>query len=890
MVSSDPIDFADLNEALLDRAHILVPQWLPGGREVNGEWVCADLNGGEGRSCSVNLKNGRWADFSGDDDKGGDLVSLYAAIHNLSQIQAARQLIDDLGWRRGPVQAPAQRSHRGEAAPRDSPAGDGRPEPPPTDDAAPAQGKRKSMWRAIVPVPRDTPAPTFKHFERGLPERSWAYEFEGQLYGHVCRFRTSDGGKEILPYTWCVDESDGRGTCKWTWKQWEEPRPLFIPAALLSGDPANVPVVLVEGEKCAQAGHELLGHEFDFVSWPGGGKAWSKARWGWLMGRTVYLWPDCDAKRQRLNAAERAANVDPATKALLPEAKQPGMQAMVGIGQVLMAEHGCTVFMCPVPAPGAVADGWDIADAIEQGWNAEDVRAFVRGARPFVPPDDAVRAAAGASGAGKPPRSTAPAEEGGGGDDAHGDDPSIAWRSYLMTSAKGATLAVRENVVLALDGWPERGVSGVPEAAGLIVFNEFTNNVEKTRQTPWGSPAGVWDEHDELQMGEWLAREHWLPSMSRNTLEEAVLMVSRRHSYHPVREHVEARRGAWDGEPRLHMWLRRCCLEEDEWDESDPLQRYLSLVGKWFVMGLCVRVLPAVKDGTRIVRGPGTKFDAMLVFEGPQGAGKSTMAAVLGLGYHADTGLDLSNKDSLQNIQGVLIYEWAELDGMPKADVRKVKSFISSAKDRFRASFDRRPKDYPRQVLFVGTTNERHYLIDTTGNRRFWPVTCTREPDVQWLRDNLDQLIAEALVCLDAGERFWPTKEEQRELFAPQQQARQLQSSLESAIRAYLYDEDQKVPHGGENGTLVSKIGLTQLLNRIGYTIDKQTDAIAKQAAAVMHALGWDLKRDSNGARPYHYHRPPKSTTQSRGPAAASTTAPTTQGDQRERAADDCPF
>ena len=874
-----PIDFAALAQALLDRAERLVPEWLRDGRRQGREWVCAGLGGGEGRSCSVNLNTGKWADFSSD-DKGNDLISLYAAIHGLNQGQAARQLMEVMGWQKSTPAPAVQASEHTR---------DERPEPPPWEGAAEPAQKRKSMWRALLPVPPNARTPDFKHFERGLPERTWEYRFEGELHGYVCRFRTSDGGKEILPLTWCVDESDGRGLQKWHWKQWEDPRPLYVPATLLSAD-LQLPVVVVEGEKCAEAGHKLLGHEFDFVSWPGGGKAWAKAQWGWLMGRTVYLWPDCDAKRVPLNKRERDENVDPASKDILPEAKQPGVKAMVGIGQELLANQGCTVFMCPVPQPGAVSDGWDIADAIEAGWDAENVRAFIRGARAFVPPDDAVRAAAGESGVEKSARSRAPAE---GQSGAASVDESIAWKAYLITSEKGAVKAVRENITLALDGWKERGIKGIPEADGLIAFNEFTNNVIKTRETPWGSPAGVWEEHDELAMGEWLARSHYLPSMPRSTLEEAVLLVSRQHAFHPVRQRVLTLRGRWDKTPRLEQWLRICCLVEDEYDDNDPLQRYLSCAGKWFIMAMCARVMPTVKEGTRIVRGPGTKFDYMLIFEGGQGIGKSSLAAVLGGEYFADTGLLIGEKDSYQNIQGILVYEWGELENMSRQEVSKVKLFVSSPKDRFRASFDRRPKDYPRQVVFVGTTNEAHYLTDTTGNRRFWPVRVTRDvPDKAWLEANLEQLLAEAVHRLDEGERFWPTREEQRDLFDAQQQVRMVQSSLEAAVRHYLYDETQKVPHMGQNGTLVNRISTQELLTRIGYTIDKQTDAVVKKLSAVMNMLGWELgarasKKNEDGKRPWQWVRP-----QNVGAAdgRASQGSTPTQGTQQERATDDCPF
>lgn len=846
--SSEPIDFVSLCSALLDRAEELVARWLPEGRRQGHEWVCGDLQGGKGSSLSINLNTGRWADFS-TDEKGGDLLALFAAIHGLSQSQAARQLMRMLGWEKSqPAQAASQPEAKRGAA---------------DEVQQPRQGRGRSEWRAIVPVPSYVQPPprfTWSFHNQALDAwtkleavRVWEYRFQGQLYGFVARFERIDSqgvvAKDTIPFTFCKDLSNPRGTQEWRHKTWEVPRPLYVPATELAADARLVPVVLSEGEKCAEGLHQLLGHEFDAVSWPGGTKSWQMAAWSWLRGRVVYLWPDCDAKRVRLTAAEREAGVDPATKPLLPEAKQPGMQAMVGIGSLLLAEMGCTVLMCPVPRPGEVADGWDVADAIAEGWDAARVRDFIRAARPFVPPDDSVRAAAGIS-----TPSKAAARE--GTEPKAADDEALRWKRHLVTSAQGAVKAVRENVVLALDGWPEKDVPGIPACAGLIRFNEFSNNVEKVRETPWGSPQGDWLEADELQLGDWLLREYQMPSMSRQALEEAVLVVSRRHAYHPVRERLLALRGRWDQVNRLDCWLRRCMLEEDEWDEREPLQQYLTLAGRWFLMGMVARVMPVMRDGARIKVGPGVKFDYMLVLEGPQGWGKSTVAATLGGEHFSDTALVIGDKDSYQNIQGILVVEWSELENMSKQEVTRVKQFISSPSDRFRATFDRRPAKYPRQCVFIGTTNEANYLTDTTGNRRFWPVRATRAPDSDWLRENLEQLLAEAVHRVDAGERFWPTREEQRLLFDPQQHERTVESSLEASIRVYLYDPDQRVPHGGDNGTLRDEIGLVELLTRVGYPVDKQTDAVVKKAGAIMHMLGWTVRRTSAPGRPRVYVRP----------------------------------
>lgn len=221
------------------------------------------------------------------------------------------------------------------------------------------------------------------------------------------------------------------------------------------------------------------------------------------------------------------------------------------------------------------------------------------------------------------------------------------------------------------------------------------------------------------------------------------------------------------------------------------------------------------------------------------------------------------------NIQGVLVYEWGELQDLSRHEVGAVKRFISSPTDRFRATFDRRPAKYPRQVVFIGTTNDAHYLTDTTGNRRFWPVQVTRPPDLVWLEENLEQMLAEAVHRVEQRERFWPTREEQTRLFTPQQQARTVESALDSAIRTYLYDEEQKVGMGRENGALRNRISMQELLTALGYTIDKQTDAVVKKAGAVLHALGWTVRRTSAPGRPRVYERPPQHDAEAQDPGTA---------------------
>ncbi len=899
---SQPIDFGGLAAALLDRANDLVSRWLPRGVERNGRWYIGDFDGSDGESANVNLATGQWIDNGApDEDKGGDLLSLYRRIGRHPTMRAAAlAVMAELGWQQ-PTQAP-----RRDSPPVQTPAAEPVHETLPPDasevpkhsaNVAATRAGKADRWTSVLPVPPHAPQP--KRFVFGFKDKArgewveheavhvWEWAFEGQRFGYTARFeRVNSQGelvKDVLPLTWCEDTHDQRRGQRWHWKQWAAPRPLYVPATLLSGEPARVPVVIVEGEKKALAGHKLLGHEFDFVSWPGGCKAWALARWAWLMGRTVYLWPDADAKRQALTQAEREAGLDEATKPVKPLAKQPGYQAMVGIGQLLLAEHGCTVYMLPMDPPGTKPDGWDLADAIEEGWDAARVRDHIRSAQTFKAPNDAVRAAVGAT-------STPSMAAAGRGEDGGAGDESWDWTRHLLRAAKSdAVLVARENVVTALDGRPDRRVPGIAECAGLIAFNEFSNNVEKRGPTPWGTDAGDWLECDELLMGDWLVRQHYMPSMPRTALVEAVQIVAARHRFHPVRERIVALRGKWDEQPRLDTWLRRTCLEEDDFNDRDPLQQYLTLAGRWFVMGLVARLLPKVVVNNQVRIGPGTKFDYMLVLESPQGWGKSTLAKLLmGEDYFADTGLDINNKDSLMNIQGIAVYEWSELENLNKQEVGAVKRFISSSSDRFRATFDKRPAKYPRQVVFVGTTNEANYLTDTTGNRRFWPVGVTRPPDLEWLAANMEQMLAEAVHRVEAMERFWPTRDEQRLLFDLQQSERTVESSLEGAIRALLYDEEQKVPLGRSNYALLPEVGMQDMLDRVGYTIDKQTDAVVKKAGALMHMLGWTVRRTSQPGRPRVYVRPaekkpvkpPAGASPDSGPQPGAGTANTEQDDE----------
>jgi len=845
---TDRIDFAALAAALLPMADTLVPQWLPGGTRRGHEYQCADLCGGTGSSCSVNLNTGQWADFAGD-DRGPDLVSLYAAVHGLKPGAAAVQLAHEHGLAQvANVKAPAPGAAAGHGA-RPAP----RPPPPP---AAPAKPKTDEGWQVVVPVPPHAPQPTFHHYQRRPEdiEHTATYQRDGAVYGYVVRFLTSDGGKDPIPHTWCTSARDGAS--RWHWKTWEEPRPLYLPGAT---SPGARTVVLVEGEKKADVLQRLLDATtpgvYCVASWPGGSKAWRKADWSWLAGCTVLAWPDCDAKRVPLSREQRDATPDEAARLvlqqaqpLLPEEKQPGMAAMLGIGALLRDAQGCTVQLLPIPAPGAAPDGWDCADAINaDGWTGEQVLAFFGRAQPLPRGDAAGDAPAAGGKPPKPPAREGPADA-GDGDDGPGDgddDGGDAFEAHLRfmeqsLKIKRHDIGVNRKLVIA-------ALRKAQALEGVLGFDELRNAPCTQRPWPWRPDAAPLTDTDDLRLGDWLSATYKLKPASRAALSEAIDTVADAHRFHPIRDWLEGQE--WDGKPRLERWLMHV-LGVDPAKLPIKRKRYLESVGRFWLLGMVARVMD-----------PGCKFDYSLVLEGPPGRGKSTFFKTLaGKDFFSDTHFDIGQgKDGYEQLEGLWVYELSELTALRKADSEQVKQFFSSQVDRFRGAYGRFVQPHPRQCVIGCSTNKRQYLYDLTGNRRFWPVWVDGHIRVAWLAKWRGQLFAEALATWREGAAVSPTPEEEIEFFEPEQRKRLVETAVQSRL-LYLLTREGGV--GGEGRVsadftqYTTFVTLDTLVAALGADAAKSTAILEQQVRGWLESQGWVRARESTGARRHGWRRP----------------------------------
>jgi hypothetical protein len=325
------IDFQAINTVALRNARSLLPILIAGGKFRSREYIVlnprrVDKHPG---SFKINYKIGEWADFAIDCVKGRDLISLTAYVRDTTQGNAARELDDMLGI----------------SVPRASGAGHNSNE---------SRGVTRSS-NVVMPVPSDAPAPPTTHPTLGQPTQTWAYEdAAGGVIGYVLRFDISDD-KEFRPLTLWRDA--GNGKLEWRWENWPIKRPLYGLRELAERPFAAV--VVGEGEKSADAAGGLL-PDFVVVTSPNGNNSADRADWSPLHGREVIIWPDADTPGRKYAKA--------VTECLAP----------IGAKSVAIASP-----------PTGVKEGWDAANALEEGWTPDQAAALIAQAVPAatVPSD-----------------------------------------------------------------------------------------------------------------------------------------------------------------------------------------------------------------------------------------------------------------------------------------------------------------------------------------------------------------------------------------------------------------------------------------------------------------------------------------------------------------------
>lgn len=341
------------------------------------------------------------------------------------------------------------------------------------------------------------------------------------------------------------------------------------------------------------------------------------------------------------------------------------------------------------------------------------------------------------------------------------EEISTDWLKEIKYSDQGKVRSTISNFLLI--------VENEPLLKGKIAYNEFSNRAVVIDKLPWRSKDNKsdWNDIDDSGLREFIEKYYGISSTAK--CADALALSFEKHSFHPIKDYLNIL--TWDGVSRLDT------LFVDYLGAEDTL--YVRTVTRKIIVAAVGRVFV-----------PGIKFDNMPVLSGPQGIGKSTLIKKLGKEWYSDSLTTVQGKEAYEQLQGVWMLEMGEMMATKKADIEATKHFLSKTEDIYRVAYGRRTSHFPRQCIFIGTTNDSEFLRDKTGNRRFWPVDVgvVKHKKNVWgdlTKYEVDQIWAEAVELWKNKEPLHLSKDEEKEA-AKQQDSHSEESAKSGLIEEYL--------------------------------------------------------------------------------------------------------
>uniref|UniRef100_UPI0015D26177 VapE domain-containing protein n=1 Tax=unclassified Acinetobacter TaxID=196816 RepID=UPI0015D26177 len=259
--------------------------------------------------------------------------------------------------------------------------------------------------------------------------------------------------------------------------------------------------------------------------------------------------------------------------------------------------------------------------------------------------------------------------------------------------------------------------------------------------------------------------------MPKTEIAQYLVIIGDRNQYNPVLTWVNSQK--WDGVSRFSDLANTITPD----DNYSPEMRDI-LLKRWLISAIAA----AANTG-------GFESHGALVLVGAQGTGKTTwfnrlvcpeLRRELVL-----TGalLDTENKDTIITAVSHWICELGELDAtFRKADIAKLKAFITQGVDKFRRPFEREDDERDRRTIFCASVNQSDYLVDDTGNRRWWTIPAK---NIDYMHEvNMQQLWAEVYEWYKAGERWYLSTDEQAQLKAINESHEQIDPIAEKIRQA----------------------------------------------------------------------------------------------------------
>lgn len=301
-------------------------------------------------------------------------------------------------------------------------------------------------------------------------------------------------------------------------------------------------------------------------------------------------------------------------------------------------------------------------------------------------------------------------------------------------------------------------------------------------------------------------------------------VIGDRNQYNPVADWILSK--PWDNTNRLNEFFATLTQRPDF-----PEDLKKKLIFCWLLSAVAAALLPI-----------GFKARGVLTLQGPQSIGKTSWIsalipesvlreAVLKLDHHLDAG----NKDSLITAIAHWIVEIGELDSSFKKDIARLKGFLTSDRDKVRRPYGRSDSEYPRRTVFCATVNDDNFLVDSTGNSRWWTIPVTAINFNHGI--DMQQVFAEMATHFENGMKWWLTPEQEDLLELHNKKHRAV-----SVIRERILDA---LDLGRINESTLSAMTATQLLQSID--IKNPTNAQSKECAGILRELLGEHKR-INGA------------------------------------------
>ncbi len=373
------------------------------------------------------------------------------------------------------------------------------------------------------------------------------------------------------------------------------------------------------------------------------------------------------------------------------------------------------------------------------------------------------------------------------------EDPAPNWKARLVLTETGGVRVNVFNLSIILANDPDF------DKFKRTRFNDLTKRLELPDGTPIDTPTLT-------ELAGDIEGAYKTSLIQIDTIQRVLELIGTQRRFHPIKDWLEAL-PPWDRTPRIESLFATYYGSRDS--------AFVRSVGRNLMIAAIARIFA-----------PGCKHDHVVVLEGMQGIGKSTSIQTLfGTEWATTARADISSKDFISGILGFWAIELSELSSLRRSQVEAIKAVISATEDDVRLPYRRDTKRYPRQCVFIASTNEDAYLQDRTGNRRFWPVRCS-SVDLDGLARDREQLFAEALFRFRAGEDWWtvPVEEARQE-----QESRVQVDAWAELIGPWLLTKEEVTPN--------------ELFEYLEIERSRRGHGESTRLGVVMKSLRWKKKR-----------------------------------------------